>query len=70
MHGSHTPFRPSTFHIETIKNAGDLLTASTRGLGGSLLLLALWGTDWKPSNTVIKNDILMKLNHWRNKMLI
>lgn len=48
MHGSTKSVqRPSTFYIEIIKNTGELLTASTRGLGGggSLFLLALWGTD-------------------------
>ena len=46
MHGSPKSVqRPSTFYIEIIKNTGELLTASTRGLGESLLLLALWGTD-------------------------
>ena len=42
------------------------MTASTRGLGGGvgvLFLLALWGTDEKPHNKVIKKNILMKLNH-------
>lgn len=35
MHGSTKSVqRPSTFYIEIIKNTGELLTASTRGLGG------------------------------------
>ena len=35
MHGSpKSVHRPSTFYIEIIENAGELLTASTRGLGG------------------------------------
>lgn len=35
MHGSTKSVqRPSTFYIEIIKNTRELLTASTRGLGG------------------------------------
>lgn len=40
MHGSTKSVqRPSTFYIEIIKNTGELLTASTRGLGGGVFVL-------------------------------
>ena len=46
MHGfPYSVHRPSTFSIEIIKNARDLLTASTRGLGGLCSYLHSEGTD-------------------------